>query len=111
MAQDGREGSKRKRQEPDTERAPEEDEASNAHPALEWLKSILVAALLFLCIRTFLLQPLVIISGSMEENLLIGDFLIANRLAIGSRMIVIPIVEGTGSWRPTICIRWPSWAG
>lgn len=60
--------------------------APNVRPALEWLKSLLIAVLLFVLIRTFLFQPFVIISGSMEDDLLIGDFLIANRLAVGSRI-------------------------
>ena len=75
-----------KRQEPKTGSAPEEAETPGARPILEWLKSLLIAVLLFVLIRTFLFQPFVIISGSMEDDLLIGDFLIANRLAVGSRV-------------------------
>jgi signal peptidase I len=52
----------------------------------EWMKSILVAFLLFIFIKTFLLQTFVIISGSMEDTLLVGDMLVANRLAIGARI-------------------------
>ncbi len=86
MARSG--GKKRKRK---TRSAPGEAEVGEAaepkaHPATEWLKSILVATVLFLFIRTFLLQPFVIISGSMEDSLLIGDYLIANRLAVGARI-------------------------
>ena len=53
---------------------------------VEWTKSLLIAAGLFLLIRSFLLQTFVITSGSMENALLVGDFLIANRAAIGSRI-------------------------
>ncbi len=53
---------------------------------MEWAKSLLVAAVLFVVIRTFVLQTFVITSGSMEEALLIGDFLIANRAAVGVRI-------------------------
>ncbi len=57
---------------------------------MEWVKSLLVAAVLFVVIRTFILQTFVITSGSMEEALLVGDFLIANRAAVGVR---IPFTE------------------
>lgn len=54
--------------------------------AVEWLKSILVAAVLFLILRTFLVQTFVITSGSMENTLLVGDFLLVNRAAMGTRI-------------------------
>jgi signal peptidase I len=53
---------------------------------LEWTKSIAVALVLFFFIRTFLLHTFVIISGSMEETLLVGDLLLVNRAAVGSRI-------------------------
>ena len=56
----------------------------------EWVKSILFAAGLFLFFRTFLIQTFVITSGSMENTLLVGDFLLVNRAAIGSR---IPLTD------------------
>jgi len=55
-------------------------------PALEWIKSIAIALVLFLFLRTFLVQTFVITSGSMEETLLVGDMLLVNRVAIGSRI-------------------------
>jgi len=53
---------------------------------VEWAKSLGIAAVLFILIRTFLLQTFVITSGSMEDALLVGDFLLANRAAIGARI-------------------------
>jgi signal peptidase I len=53
---------------------------------IEWVKSILIALVLFFFLRSFLLQTFVITSGSMEETLLVGDMLVANRAAIGSRI-------------------------
>lgn len=53
---------------------------------LEWTKSLIVALVLFLVIRTFLVHTFVIISGSMEETLLVGDLLLVNRAAVGSRV-------------------------
>lgn len=62
------------------------DAAEEPSSAVEWAKSIVVAAVLFLVLRTFLVQTFVITSGSMEETLLVGDFLLVNRAAIGSRV-------------------------
>ena len=57
-----------------------------AGTATEWAKSIVIALALFLFLRTFLVQTFVITSGSMEETLLVGDMLVVNRAAIGSRI-------------------------
>lgn len=61
-------------------------ETAAANPTLEWTKSIAIAVVLFLVLRTFLVQTFVITSGSMEETLLVGDMLLVNRAAIGSRV-------------------------
>lgn len=67
-----------------------ETRSTNPNSAAEWMKSILIAVALFLFLRTFLVQTFVITSGSMEETLLVGDMLLVNRLAIGSK------IPGTG---------------
>lgn len=54
--------------------------------AVEWLKSLGVALLLFFVLRTFLVQTFVITSGSMEDTLLVGDMLLVNRAAMGSQV-------------------------
>ena len=51
----------------------------------EWIKSILIALILALFIRTFIVQAYKIPSGSMEPTLLIGDYLLVNKLAYGIR--------------------------
>ena len=52
----------------------------------EWAKSIAIAVVLFLFLRSFLVQTFVITSGSMENTLLVGDMLLVNRAAMGSRI-------------------------
>ena len=58
--------------------------------AVEWFKSLAVIVVLFFLIRTFLVQTFVITSGSMEETLLVGDFLLISKAAYGA---VIPGTE------------------
>jgi signal peptidase I len=58
--------------------------------ATEWAKSIIIAVALFIFLRSFLVQTFVITSGSMEETLLVGDMLLVNRAAIGSK---IPLTD------------------
>lgn len=65
---------------------PRRRELTASEAVWEWVKSILIALVLFLVIRTFLIQTFVITSGSMEDTLLVGDFLMVNRLALGSRV-------------------------
>ncbi len=70
--------SKKKKPEP-------EDVAAVAKGAMrENLESILVAVLFALFVRGFIAQPYKIPSGSMEENLLVGDHLVVNKVAYGA---------------------------
>ena len=52
---------------------------------VEWVKSLAIAVALFLVIRTFLVQAYTIPSGSMEDTLLIGDYLMANNAIFGAQ--------------------------
>jgi signal peptidase I len=54
--------------------------------ALEWVKSFGIAILLFFVIRTFLIQAFTIPSGSMENTLRIGDYLMANNAIYGAHI-------------------------
>ncbi len=51
--------------------------------ALDWLKSILIALLLAMFIRTLFIQAYKIPSGSMIPTLLVGDYLLVNKITIG----------------------------
>jgi len=61
-------------------------EAREAVGWQEWGRSLLLAFVLFLILRTFVLGTFVITSGSMERTLLVGDFLVVNRVALGARI-------------------------
>ncbi len=58
--------------------------------AWEWVKSIGTAVILYLFIKTFLLQTFVITSASMRDTLLVGDFLILTKAAYGP---VVPFTD------------------
>lgn len=60
----------------------------------EWIKSLAVIIVLFLIIRTFLVQTFVITSGSMEDTLEVGDFLLISKAAYGA------VIPGTESRLP-----------
>jgi signal peptidase I len=49
----------------------------------DWTKSLLIALILALFIRAFIVQAYKIPSGSMIPTLLIGDYLLVNKLAYG----------------------------
>jgi signal peptidase I len=63
---------------------------SLAESVKEWTKSLFIALVLFLVLKSFLVQTFVITSGSMEDTLLVGDMLVVNRAALGSR---IPLTD------------------
>jgi signal peptidase I len=56
----------------------------------EWTKSIIVALVVWFFLRTFLVEAFRIPSGSMENTLLIGDFLFVNKALYGAE---VPIVR------------------
>src|SRR5437868_14952008 len=51
--------------------------------AREYFESIVIAVILALFVRTFVVQAFKIPTGSMENNLLIGDHLLVNKFVFG----------------------------
>ncbi len=49
----------------------------------DWIESIIWAFVIAMIIRTFFIQAFKIPSGSMEDTLLIGDFLLVNKMVYG----------------------------
>lgn len=65
----------------------------------DWTEALIVAAVLALIIRTFVVQAFKIPSGSMEDTLLIGDHLLVNKFIYGT---TLPFADG-----PVLTIRDP----
>jgi signal peptidase I len=66
--------------------AEDQDQEQEEGGFLEGLRSIAIAVVIFLLLRAFVVQTFFITSGSMEDSLLVGDFLVVNRAAIGSNV-------------------------
>src|SRR6185312_15313255 len=65
----------------------------------EWLDAALFAIVAATLIRTFLFEAYTIPSGSMENTMLINDYLFVSKLAYGPRIpmtpIAVPLVHNT----------------
>ena len=76
----------------------------------EYFESIVIAVILALFIRTFVVQAFKIPTGSMEENLLIGDHLLVNKFVFGptetgAERTLLPV--GTIKRRDIIVFKYP----
>lgn len=52
----------------------------------EWIRSLAVAVVLFLIVRTFVVEAFRIPTSSMEHTLLVGDFLLVNKAVYGAEI-------------------------
>lgn len=65
---------------------PEQRRSTFARWFDSWMRSLGMALVLFLVIRTFLVEAFQIPSGSMERTLLAGDFLFVNKAVYGAQI-------------------------
>lgn len=75
-----------------TPMAPEKEKITKRNSLRENIEAILVAIVLALFIRTFIVQAFKIPSGSMKETLKIGDHILVNKFIYG---IKVPFTEMT----------------
>lgn len=71
-------------------RRPVAAKVSTSQHAKEWIKSILIALVIWFFVRSLLVEAFRIPSGSMENTLQIGDFLFVNKALYGAE---VPIVH------------------
>jgi len=68
-------------------KAPEaEASVEKTRPRFETLRAVFWAALIALAIRSFVVEPFKIPSGSMIPTLLVGDYVLVNKFAYGVRL-------------------------
>lgn len=76
----------------------------------EWAKSLSLALLVFLLVRAFLVEAFKIPSSSMEGTLLVGDFLLVNKLVYGAEVPFtgrrLPAMRRP-AWGDIIVFQWP----
>lgn len=80
-------------QEKQAKREPAEERSarkSTSQSARDWIKSIVIALVIWFFLRALLVEAFRIPSGSMENTLLVGDFLFVNKALYGAE---IPIVN------------------
>ena len=76
----------------------------------EWFRSVLMALVLFFLVRSFFVEAFKIPTGSMEGTLLVGDFLLVNKLVYGAEVpftkVKLPAMR-TPHRGDVIVFQWP----
>jgi signal peptidase I len=74
------------------EQVPPTVEVKKKHIVREYAESIIMAVILAMIIRTFVVQAFKIPSGSMEDTLAVGDHILVNKFVYGTK---IPFADKT----------------
>src|SRR5512141_3076728 len=78
--------------------------------AWDWFRSVVMALFLFLVIRSFFVEAFKIPTGSMEGTLLVGDFLLVNKLVYGAEVpftkVKLPAIRAPKRG-DVIVFQWP----
>lgn len=76
----------------------------------EWFRSVAIAMAVFLVVRSFLIEAFKIPTGSMEGTLLVGDFLLVNKLVYGAEVpftgVKLPAIRAPRSG-DVVVFQWP----
>ena len=76
----------------------------------EWCRSVVIALALFFVVRSFFIEAFKIPTGSMEGTLLVGDFLLVNKLVYGAELpftkVKLPAIR-TPERGDVIVFQWP----
>jgi signal peptidase I len=76
----------------------------------EWFRSVVIALALFFVVRSFFVEAFKIPTGSMEGTLLVGDFLLVNKLVYGAEVpftkVKLPALR-TPQRGDVIVFQWP----
>jgi signal peptidase I len=86
------------------------DGVTAAKPRFETLRAVFWAALIALAIRSFVVEPFKIPSGSMIPTLLVGDYVLVNKFSYGVRLPITGTLlfgERAPVRGDVIVFRWP----
>jgi signal peptidase I len=84
--------------------------AAAEKPRFETIRAVLWAAVIALAIRSFVVEPFKIPSGSMIPTLLVGDYVLVNKFAYGVRLPVTGTLlfgGGAPARGDVVVFRWP----
>jgi signal peptidase I len=77
----------------------------------EWFRSVVIALALFFVVRAFFVEAFKIPTGSMEHTLMVGDFLLVNKLVYGAEVpftnVKLPAIRSPQRG-DVIVFQWPS---
>jgi signal peptidase I len=76
----------------------------------EWFRSVVIALALFFVVRAFFVEAFKIPTGSMEHTLMVGDFLLVNKLVYGAEVpftrVKLPAIRAPQRG-DVIVFQWP----